>query len=150
MAINHWSQIAFLSKYISYNDFFLLPELLESSGVSPSLVCKTITQVLRLELTKEEVLPLLHSLIDGLTDEVVTSAKGASLVLCSLLETRGFEEDVAGIILPSSNFVHKKIPCLETFWLHPAAYTLLCSDGSRIQKMWDFEYLICRSNSNGF
>ena len=55
--------------------------------------------MLRLELTKEEVLPLLHSLIDGLTDEVVTSAKGASLVLCSLLETRGFEEDVAGIIL---------------------------------------------------
>ena len=92
---------------------FFLPELLESSGVSPSLVCKTITQVLRLELTKEEVLPLLHSLIDGLTDEVTTSAKGASLVLCSLLETRGYEEDVAGI--PSSNFVHKKIPCLETF-----------------------------------
>ena len=34
--------------------------------------------------------------IDGLTDEVTTSAKGASLVLCSLLETRGYEEDVAG------------------------------------------------------
>ena len=82
--------------YNYFNDFF--SELLESSGVSPSLVCKTITQVLRLELTKDEVLPLLHSLIDGLTDEVTTSAKGASLVLCSLLETRGYEEDVAGIL----------------------------------------------------
>ena len=68
----------------------------DASGVSPSLVCKTVSQVLRLELSKDELLPLLHSLIDGLTDEVATSAKGASLVLCSLLETRGYEEDVAG------------------------------------------------------
>ena len=41
-------------------------ELLENSGVSPSLVCKTVTQVLRLELAKDEVLPLLHSLIGKL------------------------------------------------------------------------------------
>ena len=68
----------------------------DASGVSPSLVCKTVSQVLRLELSNDELLPLLHSLIDGLTDEVATSAKGASLVLCSLLETRGYEEDVAG------------------------------------------------------
>ena len=60
-------------------------------GVSPALISKTVTNVLRLEMANDEMLPLLHSLIDGLTDEIVQSGKGSSLILCSLLETRAGE-----------------------------------------------------------
>ena len=63
-------------------------------GVSPALISKTVTNVLRLEMANEEMLPLLHSLIDGLTDEIVQSGKGSSLILCSLLETRAREGNI--------------------------------------------------------
>ena len=63
-------------------------DLLEP-GVSPALISKTVTNILRLEMTQDEILPLLHSLIDGLNDEVAASGKGCSLILCSLLENRG-------------------------------------------------------------
>ena len=57
-------------------------------GVSPALICQTVSNVLRLELGNDDMmLPLLHSLIDGLTDEILQSGKGSSLILCSLLET---------------------------------------------------------------
>ena len=76
-------------------------------GVSPALISKTVTNVLRLEMANEEMLPLLHSLIDGLTDEIVQSGKGSSLILCSLLETRAGE----GNILLNSSFFLKLVQC---------------------------------------
>ena len=70
-------------------------DLLEQ-GVSPALISKTVTNVLRLEMGHDEILPLLHSLIDGLSEEISSSARGSSLILCSMLETRGQEEEVMG------------------------------------------------------
>lgn len=67
---------------------------MEPAGVSPALISKTVTNILRLEMSSDEMLPLLHSLIDGLSDDVSNAGNGASLILCSLLEHRGREEDI--------------------------------------------------------
>ena len=89
-------------------------DLLDPSGISPVLISKTVSNVLRLEMGNGELLPLLHSVIDGLADEVVNSAKGASLVLCSLLETRGREsKDVAKHCSLLVSKLHGKLIALE-------------------------------------
>ena len=63
-------------------------------GVSPALISKTVTNILRLEMSKDEMLPLLHSLIDGLNDDVGNAGKGSSFILSSLLDIRGREIEV--------------------------------------------------------
>ena len=71
-------------------------DIVTEPGVSPALIGKTITNVLRLELSSEDILPLIHSLIEGLSDEIINSAKGSSMILCSILEHRGDQEHVNG------------------------------------------------------
>ena len=78
-------------------------------GVSPALIGKTITNVLRLEMASEDVLPLVHSLIEGLSDEISHSAKGSSLILCSLLEHRGDQEHVNGQSVMLVQKLHEKL-----------------------------------------
>ena len=78
-------------------------------GVSPALIGKTITNVLRLELSSEDILPLVHSLIEGLSDEIINSAKGSSMILCSILEHRGDQEHVSGQSVLLVQKLHEKL-----------------------------------------
>ena len=78
-------------------------------GVSPALIGKTITNVLRLELSSEDILPLVHSLIEGLSDEIINSAKGSSMILCSILEHRGDQEHVNGQSVILVQKLHEKL-----------------------------------------
>jgi hypothetical protein len=86
---------------------------LAEPGVNPALVSKTVANVLRLEIQSEEMLPLLHSLVDGLTDEIGPGARGASLILCSLLESRGHEDDIAGQATTFVSKLHGKLLILD-------------------------------------
>ena len=86
-------------------------------GVSPALISKTVTNMLRLEMANDEMLPLLHSLIDGLTDEIVQSGKGSSLILCSLLETRAGEGKIVRDLKPQN-----------TVWPEPILKKCLAGD----------------------
>ena len=63
-------------------------------AISSDIVSQILSDVLRLALSEDQLLPLIHGLIDGLQDEVPVSARGASLILGSLLEARGDEEDI--------------------------------------------------------
>ena len=63
-------------------------------AVSPDIVSQIVADVLRLTLNEDQLLPLIHGLIEGLLDEVAGSARGTSLILGSLLESRGEEEDI--------------------------------------------------------
>lgn len=76
------------------------PDGLDDPEVSPGLVASTIVNVLKLVLASNEVLPLVHSLIDGLGDECPASARGVSLVLTAILEVRGHEVKVTTSLLP--------------------------------------------------
>ena len=84
-------------------------DIVTEPGVSPALIGKTITNVLRLELSSEDILPLIHSLIEGLSDEIINSAKGSSMILCSILEHRGDQEHVNGQSVLLVQKLHEKL-----------------------------------------
>jgi hypothetical protein len=80
--------------------------------VASSLVSRTASEILRERVTHAQLLPLLHSLIDALLDEILCSARGASMVLCSVVEARGSEmyTHVADLV---ADKIHAKLVVLD-------------------------------------
>ena len=60
-------------------------------------------------MSSEDILPLIHSLIEGLSDEIINSAKGSSMILCSILEHRGDQEHVNGQSVLLVQKLHEKL-----------------------------------------
>ena len=65
----------------------------ETGSVSCPVIANVASTILIQDVDPEQLLPLVHSLVEGLLDVVSVSANGSSLILCSLLETRGHEEE---------------------------------------------------------
>ena len=96
---------ASIMKGVSKND--------QLEAVSPDIVAQILADVLRLTLNEDELLPLIHGLIEGLLDEVTVSARGTSLILESLLESRGGEEDIKAQATVLVGKLHAKLLLLE-------------------------------------
>ncbi len=90
------------------------PDHLDNEPVwrSSSLVSKTMSEILRERVSHAQLLPLLHSVADAILDEISSSARGASMVLCSLVEARGSElyPHVADLV---SDRIHSKLAVLD-------------------------------------
>ena len=84
-----------------------------TDAVSPDIISQIIADVLRLALSEDQILPLIHSLIEGLLDEIVASARGTSLILGSLLESRGGEEDIKAQATVLVGKLHAKLLLLD-------------------------------------
>ena len=82
-------------------------------AVSPDIVSQILSDVLRLTLSEDQLLPLIHGLIEGLQDEVAVSARGTSLILGSLLESRGDEEDIKAQTTVLVGKLHTKLLLLQ-------------------------------------
>ena len=83
-----------------------------SEPVGSALVSKTASEILRERVTHAQLLPLLYSLVDSLLDQIVSSARGTSMVLCSVAEARGSElyTHVADLV---SDKIHSKLVVLD-------------------------------------
>ena len=83
-----------------------------SEPVGSAVVSKTVSEILRERVTHAQLLPLLYSLVDSLLDQIVSSARGTSMVLCSVVETRGSElyTHVADLV---SDKIHSKLVVLD-------------------------------------
>lgn len=83
-----------------------------SEPVGSALVSKTASEILRERVTHAQLLPLLYSLVDSLLDQIDSSARGTSMVLCSVVEARGSElyTHVADLV---SDKIHSKLVVLD-------------------------------------
>ena len=83
-----------------------------SEPVGSAAVAKAASEVLREWVSHAQLLPLLHSLVDALLDRIASSARGASMVLCSVAEARGGElyTHVADLV---SDKIHSKLAVLD-------------------------------------
>lgn len=84
----------------------------DDEPVGSALVSKTASEILRERVTHAQLLPLLYSLVDSLLDQIVSSARGTSMVLCSVVEARGSElyTHVADLV---SDKIHSKLVVLD-------------------------------------
>ena len=57
-------------------------------------VAGIVSALLQQDVDPDQLLPLIHVLVEGVTEVNTASALGTSLVLCSLLQSRGDEEEV--------------------------------------------------------